>query len=102
LYASTLNNLGLKYASQRLCYRLLVLASRFGQKKGKTTTIPYISHSDLASSISLAREVVSREISRLEKLGVIEYGRSGILVKDSKHLQDEIGKDVSIIFFDNF
>ncbi len=101
LFASTINNLGLKYSRERLCYRLLVLAARYGEQKGGYTTIPYINQSDLAVTIKTTREGISKEISRLVKRGAIEYGRDRIIIKDPDFLQAEVGKGMPVIFFDN-
>jgi CRP/FNR family cyclic AMP-dependent transcriptional regulator len=101
LYASTLNNLGLKYARERLCYRLLVMAARYGETRGDEKVIPYITHNDLAATINITREGVTKEISRLEKIGVIKYDRSNIVIKNIEHLQQEVGKGVPVIFFDS-
>lgn len=101
LYASTINNLGLKYGRERLAYRLLVLGARFGEKKVNTIVFPHISHSDLGATINMTRESITKEISRLEHLGVIEYSRAKITIKKPDQLQAEIGKNVPVIFFDN-
>ncbi len=100
-YATTINNLGLKYGRERLYYRLLVWASKFGVKKNDLIVIPHISHSDLGITIHIARESVSKEISKLEELGVLEYNRTNITIKNPEYLQKALGKNVPIAFFDN-
>lgn len=99
-YASTVNNLGLKLGRERLYYKLLIIASRYGNNKKGVVTIPPISHSDLAITIRLTRETVSREISRLEKLNIIKYSRKNIIIKDIAYLQKGLGQSVSVTFFD--
>ena len=101
LYATTVNNLGFKQGDERLTYRLLVLASRFGSKTKGGIRIPRIANHDLGAIVNLTRESVSREMSKLMRLGVIEVESSSILIKDSRRLQDILGEEVSIIFFDN-
>jgi CRP-like cAMP-binding protein len=102
LYATSVNNLGLKYGKERVCYGLLVLAARFGHKdSGGYITLPSIRHSDFAATIKTTREGVNRQISRLEKQGVIEYNRSQIVIKDQEYLREQIGSDVPIVFFDS-
>jgi CRP-like cAMP-binding protein len=100
-YASTVNNLGLKYGRERLCYKLLVLGSKFGVDDDGTVVIPHISHSDLGATINMTRETVNKEISKLEKLGVLEYNRKNIVLKDMNYLHKEIGENVPVAFFDS-
>jgi CRP-like cAMP-binding protein len=102
LFASTINNLGFKYGRERLCYRILLLASRYGLKENNVVKIPHISHSDLATSINMSRESVNREMIALEKKGIIECVRPFITILDAQRLQNEVGKDVPIMFFNNF
>jgi len=99
--AARANNLGLKYARERLAYRLLVFASRFGYKEGDSLVAPHITQQDLASAINVSRENVNREITRLEKMGVISYTRSAITIHDPVALRKEISKNVQVLFFDS-
>jgi CRP-like cAMP-binding protein len=101
-YATTVNNLGLKHNRKRLCYMLLVLAAKFGEKKNELVTIPHISHSDLGATTHMTRESVNREVTELEKLGVLEYSRANIIIKDTKYLQKELGENVTVAFFADF
>jgi CRP/FNR family cyclic AMP-dependent transcriptional regulator len=101
-YASTVNNFGLKYGNERLYYRLVVLASRFGKKRSHAIVIPAINHSDIAASIHMSRESVSREVTKLEKLGVLNYGRADITIHDIDYLQEQLGKTVPVLFFNDF
>jgi CRP/FNR family cyclic AMP-dependent transcriptional regulator len=100
-YATSINNLGLKYGKERLYYKLLVLSSRFGKKKDGAIIIPHISHSDLGVTIRMSREGVNKEIAKLEKLGVVEYSRANIKVNDIEFLQKELGESIPIAFFNN-
>jgi CRP-like cAMP-binding protein len=102
LFASTVNNLGLKYGRERIYYKLLVLATKFGEKKNGATIIPYFNQSDLGATVSMTREGVSKEISKLEKLGIIDYTSSGITIYDIDYLQRQLGEEVPIAFFDSF
>ena len=100
IYASRVDNLGLKYARERLAYQLLVLAVRFGVTKDELITLPHISQQDLAAMIHLSRESVSREIKRFEKHDLIEYRKAHIIIKNPDKLRQEIGKDVDVTFYD--
>jgi CRP/FNR family transcriptional regulator len=44
-------------------------------------------HQDIAVDLGSAREVVSRHLKRLERLGVVELGRSNIVVRDPATLR---------------
>jgi CRP/FNR family cyclic AMP-dependent transcriptional regulator len=48
------------------------MAKKAVEDGGKSELNPAPTHSDLAARISTHREAVSRELSRLSKLGVIE------------------------------
>lgn len=101
LFASRINNLEFKFARERLAYRLLVLAAKFGEpnKRGEMV-IPHISQQDLAATINVSRESVSREISRFEKLGCLIYKSSGIVIKNQQQLHDEV-RDTVIMYYDS-
>lgn len=103
VYAAQANNLGLRYARERLAYRLLVMSARFGARedKGPAITLPHITQQDMASAINVSRENVNREITRLEKLGIITYSRSAITIHDPDALRKELGKGVQVMFFDD-
>jgi CRP-like cAMP-binding protein len=101
VYAARANNLGLRYARERLAYRLLVMSARFGVHNSPEITIPYVTQQDMASTINVSRENVNREIVRLEKLGIITYSRKSIIIHDPMALRKELGKGVQVMFFDN-
>lgn len=74
VYTGRIDNLEYKYASERLAYRLVFLAERFGIVKDNTVTIePVITHQVLGSSINLSRESVSREMEKLCRKGLVAY-----------------------------
>jgi CRP-like cAMP-binding protein len=100
LYASRVKNLEYKYARERLAYTLLLLAAQFGKKSGVTFLVPRISQEDLARCVNLTRESVSKEISRFERVGLIELTRTYIVIKSPKKLKAELGEDASVMFFD--
>ena len=102
LYSSRVVNLELKFARERLAYRLLLFAARFGEeKKDGSIHLPRISHYDLAAMVNATRESASREMSRFERLGIIKYTPSKIVITSCRNLRKELGKDVSIMFFDS-
>ena len=100
MYASRVSNLEFKFSRERLAYRLLVLAARFGEKKDGKYVLPYISQQDLAATLNLTRESVSREMSRFERLEIIGYGDSNIILMKPDDLHSEIGKDADVMFLE--
>ena len=68
---------------ERLVAFLLNFAERFGQETpdGLLITAP-LRHQDIASSISATRETTGRELSALERLGLLESKQSIILLKN--------------------
>lgn len=102
VYAARANNLALRYARERLAYRLLILGARFGtQHADGSIVIPHITQQDIASAINVSRENVNREVIRLEKKGIITYARSGIVIHNPLTLRAELGKGVQVMFFDD-
>jgi len=87
-YASRVDNLEFKYASERLGYRLLSLAHRFGEQSGTSVTIlPPLTHQIIGSSINLSRESVSREIKKLLRRDLIRYNAARqIIIPDPQAL----------------
>lgn len=97
VYADRLDNLQYRSAHERLVYRLLFLASRFGVKRGNKTIIKApITHESVAESINLARETVSREIELLEKKHLIGREGGNIVIYDVKKLSNQFSSPVSL------
>ena len=101
LFGTRIVNLEFKFARERLAYQLLVLAAKFGVKKNGALVIPHISQQDIGATINISRELVSREVSRLERQGIITYGNDGITIHDLTRLHHEVGKDTIIPFLDS-
>ena len=78
------STLGVK---DRIHCELLRLAKKAQEDGGKAELNPAPTHSDLAARISTHREAVSRELSRLSKLGVIERKGRTISVKNLTQLE---------------
>ncbi|MEO8105515.1 MAG: Crp/Fnr family transcriptional regulator [Candidatus Saccharibacteria bacterium] len=103
LYQARVDNLEYKTARQRLAYRLIFMCRRFGmQNDDGAIVLPRLTHSDLASTINLARESVSRELSRFEKLGLISSQDGRLLVLNPDGLRLQIGKDLRSLFIDDY
>lgn len=69
---------------------LLICAQRFGEKKngGAEIQVP-LTHRDIAMLLGVARETVSIELKKLERKGVIDYGKRLIVIKNKKRLEKE-------------
>ena len=92
IYISRVDNLEFNNARLRLIDRLYVLGKRIGIKTetGKVK-LPIVStHSDIASSINLTRETVSRECQILENEGFIHYEKRHIIHIDVDKLDQEL------------
>lgn len=97
VYADRLDNLQYKLANERIVYRLLFLASRFGKPKGKYTIIKApLTHELIADSINLARETVSRELEKLEKDKLIGYHQRYLVLKDIKSLAKLFSEPITL------
>lgn len=97
IFADRLDNLEYTDALERVVYRLLYLAGRFGQKKSKKIIINApITHQHIASSINLARETVSREIEMLEHKGLVSHQKRLIVLNDIAGLENLIGESISL------
>lgn len=79
LFTDRIENLEYGSARERLLYRLLTLGAAYGIKSSDNVVIAVPqTHEDLAQSIQVSREVVSRLLSELKKQGLIEHKRGEI------------------------
>jgi len=70
-------------ARQNVAYIVDLCAEQFGIKNGNSIAIDLpLAHKDIASMVGLTRETVSLEMKKLEQIGLIEYKRSNITIKD--------------------
>lgn len=97
IYADRLDNLQYKSAHEKVVYRLLFLASRFGVKAdgGIIINAP-VTHELIAESVNLTRETVSREMERLGKKGLVARNGGNILLKDIEGLSKEFSEPMSL------
>lgn len=97
IYSDRVDNLEYKKASERVAYRLLFLAYRFGKKSnGRITIDAPITHEVFANSINLARESVSREMETLEHERIIEKPDRVIVIRDIKRLAERLSRPVNL------
>ena len=89
LLTRRIENLSFRYASDKLTYRILNLAERFGvAKDGEIYIRIPVTHRQLGTFINMARESVSREMEKLVSRGLIRYERQHITITDVHKLVD--------------
>jgi len=88
LHSERILNLEYRTVRERLVSFLLSMARRFGRKTtdGTILEVP-LRHQDIASSISATRESVGRELSGLERQGLLTSSQSVITLKDIERLR---------------
>lgn len=69
---------------------ILICAERFGvtNKEGILIQVP-LTHQDLADLLGVARETVSIEIEKLQRMGLIDHQGKHLVVKDLQRLKEE-------------
>ncbi len=91
LHGDRIFNLEFRTVRERIISFLLTMAERFGNEisEGTLINVP-LRHQDIASSVNATRETTSRELSALERKGLLVNRQSSILLKDvaamRKHL----------------
>lgn len=88
IHSERIINLEYRSVRERLVSFLLTMAGRFGEKTpdGTLINVP-LRQQDLASSISATRETTGRELSALEKHGLIKMKSPYITLVDKKKLR---------------
>jgi len=76
--------------SNRIQAELLRLAN-LAKREGRAARIaPAPTHTEIASRVSTHREAVTRELTRLSRIGLIERQRDALLVKDVERLTEMV------------
>lgn len=88
LHGERILNLEYRTVRERLISFLLSTAKRFGKQTdaGIIIQVP-LRHQDIASSISATRETTGRELSAMERLGLLESSQSVITLKNIEKLR---------------
>lgn len=89
VYSYRIDNLEFDNAHDRVLYLLLLYAKRFGTETGEKNQVRIdlpINHQNIADSVNLARETVSRVMTILERKGFIAYQGRTILVCNIKEI----------------
>jgi CRP-like cAMP-binding protein len=97
VFSDRIDNLEYKKSGERLAYRLLFLASRFGVRRNNRTVIDLpITHEVLAGTINLARESVSREMEKLERRGIISRINHQIIINNMVALRETLSQPLNM------
>ncbi|MDB5169014.1 MAG: cAMP-binding protein [Candidatus Saccharibacteria bacterium] len=74
-------NLNMGESKQRIAYRLIKLAERFGTDEGSYSRLDMkITIQELASMVRLSRETTGKVIKQLENKGYLVFGRQHIII----------------------
>ncbi len=95
LHSERIMNLEYRSVRERIISFLLTMSHRFGVEtsKGLLIDVP-LRHQDIASSINSSRETTSRELSGLERKGLIAKDSSRLLLKDVEKLQSYLSHQI--------
>jgi CRP-like cAMP-binding protein len=91
LHSERILNLEYRTVRERIISFLITMSHRFGTKTpdGLLINVP-LRHQDIASSINATRETTSRELSGLERKGLIGNSQSMITLKDMAALRKHL------------
>jgi CRP-like cAMP-binding protein len=91
LHSERIINLEYRTVRERIISFLLTMSQRFGKEtpEGLLIEAP-LRHQDIASSINATRETTSRELSALERKGLLTNKQSLILLKDIPALRKHL------------
>lgn len=92
LHSEHILNLEYRTVRERLICFLLNTSDRFGEpmKKGRILIDVPLKQQDIASSINATRETTSRELVRLERLGLVTTTHSKITLLDPAKLREAL------------
>jgi CRP/FNR family transcriptional regulator, cyclic AMP receptor protein len=76
--------------SNRIQAELLRLANLAKREGSAARIAPAPTHTEIASRVSTHREAVTRELTRLARIGLIERQRNALLVKDVERLAEMV------------
>lgn len=91
LHGERILNLEYRTVRERIISFLLTMGERFGTQtdEGLLIKVP-LRHQDIASSINATRETTSRELSALERKGLLENKQAYTLLKDIPALRKHL------------
>ena len=88
IHSERIINLEYRSVRERLISFLLTMSNRFGKETDQGTVIEVpLRQQDIASSINASRETTSRELTALDRKGLVDSGQSMIILKDIETLR---------------
>src|SRR3989338_3510127 len=81
-------------ARTRLLFEILIECRRFGRQKLDGSWAVKIHENELANRAGLSRETVSRELTKIKELDLVDVDHSGISIKDPDKLEEALGDDL--------
>lgn len=92
IHSQRVLNLEYRTAAERIAFRILILADRFGEKteNGIEIMAP-MRHQDIAESVNCSRETASRELAKLQKKNFISSRNGSLVVLDPEGLIKMVG-----------
>ena len=99
-----IENLTFNNAYDKVAYRLLYLAGRFGVKQNDGWFIPLsFRHQHIADSLSMTRETASRMLERIQRQGLVSHdGKGHFIIRDPSGLARTIGVDEVLVTWPQF
>lgn len=89
LHSERIINLEYRTVRERLISFILTMAQRFGKEHPEGVLVELaLRQQDVASSINSSRETTSRELSFLEKKGLLQHRPQHIIIKDIEKLKN--------------
>lgn len=83
-------------ARSRVLFELVLECKRFGKKQKNGTYILEMHEDELASRSGLARETISRHLSKLNHGTFITVTHKEIIVKNLQRLEEELGDTIAV------
>lgn len=95
IFSDRVHNLEFRHAPDRVVYRLVIMATRFGEQQpdGSYYIEAPISQPVIASMVNASRESVSRTMEALKVDGLIEYNSRHITIYDLAALRARLATD---------
>ncbi|MDJ0951297.1 MAG: Crp/Fnr family transcriptional regulator [Alphaproteobacteria bacterium] len=87
------NEFGTLKVSKRIYAELLRMSRPRGRDSTEAVISPPPYHAEIAARISTRREAVTRELSKLERQGLVEKGRGALVLRDPEALARLIEQD---------
>lgn len=98
IHSQRVQNLAYRTAPERIAYRIVILADRFGKKSPNGITIMApMRRQDIAESVNCSRETASREIAKLQNKKLIETKDGYLTVTDPEGLLKMVGAQETIL-----